>query len=151
MILTLTRIKMTPGVTLGALYLDTEFACWTLEDPVRPPGEKIPGNTAIPYGHYDIHLRPEGGMHVRYAQRFPQMHRGMLWLQNVPNFEWVYMHIGNTVRDTEGCILVGLHVYDALGSQIAYSESAYTRIYPRIAEAIEREWEPVRIEIRKAI
>ena len=105
---------------------------WTLEDPRRQ--HKVFGETRIPAGHYRLELRTEGGMSTRYAARFPNMHRGMIWLRSVPMFEWVYIHIGNTAKDTEGCILVGLAKDNDL---IVSSVAAYERIYPRIVDAIE--------------
>ena len=73
-------------------------------------------------------------MNSRYEQKFPDMHRGMIWLRRVPQFEHIYIHPGNTAADTLGCILVGTcHGEDYIGQSIA----AYRRIYSLIAEAIE--------------
>jgi hypothetical protein len=63
----------------------------------------------------------------------PDFHKGMLWLQDVPDFEDVYMHIGNYPRDTEGCILVGT---SAGSDEINSSTAFYTQFYPPIAAAI---------------
>lgn len=131
MIVTVQRNVVTPNSTIGQLVvMDKE--CFTLEDPTRKI--KVWGQTCIPAGQYVLKLRKEGGMDMRYAARFGNWHRGMLWLQDVPNFEYVYLHIGNTPADTEGCILVGSTVErDAIGG----SEAAYREIYPVIADAIE--------------
>ena len=96
---------------------------------------------------YDLKLRTEGGMSPRYAERFPKMHKGMLWLQDVPGFEWVYIHTGNRAEHTEGCLLVG---DSALNNQIregfvGQSENAYRRIYPAIADAVASEGATVEI------
>jgi hypothetical protein len=64
------------------------------------------------------------------------MHKGMLWLRDVPGFEWVYIHIGNTDDDTEGCILVG-ETIDYESGFMGRSVKAYRYIYPLIATAIE--------------
>lgn len=131
MIVTVQRKIVTPNSTIGQLSV-MGLDCFTLEDPIRKI--KVFGHTCIPAGQYVLKLRREGGMDLRYAARFGNWHRGMLWLQDVPNFEYVYLHIGNTPEDTEGCILVGAtQERDAIGE----SEVAYRQIYPVIADAIE--------------
>lgn len=82
--------------TPGVLYFEGDKFCDTLEDQVREPGVKVPGATAIPAGRYEIRLT--------YSRRFKQV---MPQLLNVPGFEGIRIHAGNTERDTEGCILVG--------------------------------------------
>lgn len=131
MIVTVQRTLATPNSTIGHLVVG-DRECFTLEDPLRKI--KVHGATAIPAGQYVLKLRRDGGMHLRYALRFGDWHRGMLWLQDVPNFEYVYLHIGNSPADTEGCILVGsTQARDFIGG----SEAAYREIYPVIADAIE--------------
>ena len=126
--------------TLGRLYVSGDarrFECFTLEDERRTL--KVRGETAIPPGTYEITLRTEGGMHARYAERFPEWHRGMVWLREVPNFKYVYIHTGNTDDDTEGCILTGaVPVVLPDGEfEIAKSSEAYKKLYLKIAAAIE--------------
>ena len=134
--LELLRLSTTEGSTIGALYADGKFECYTLEDPWQE--EKIPGNTRIPEGLYNITLRNEGGMTKRYAKRFPTIHRGMLHLIDVPGFKYVYIHIGNVDDDTEGCILVGNRpnnnqIEDGF---LGGSTPAYTSLYSRVADDI---------------
>lgn len=121
--------------TFGTLSVFGETV-WTLEDPRRR--HKVHGETRIPAGRYELRLRNEGGMTQRYAARFPDIHKGMIWLQDVPYFEWVYIHIGNTARDTEGCILVGMDS-EAEDNMILGSAAAYRKIYPLIVEAIQND------------
>jgi len=104
---------------------------FTLEDPPRE--HKVAGITRIPAGSYELRLNILGGMNQRYQQRFPNMHEGMIELLEVPMFEWVYIHIGNKPKDTEGCILVGTARSD---DYIVSSAAAYKRIYPLIVDAI---------------
>lgn len=122
--------------TIGALYEGApslqSFLCLTLED-IEREGAKVFGSTAIPRGVYELGLRTEGAMHPKYAQRFPAWHRGMIWLQDVPGFEYVYLHIGNTARDTLGCVLLGLG-YD--GVSLSHSAAVYDRIGHRITDLI---------------
>ena len=136
--LTLLRLSTSDESTLGALYINGKFNCYTLEDTKR--AAKIKGETRIPAGVYQIKLRNAGGMTKRYAKRYPDIHQGMLWLQDVEGFQWVYIHVGNKRGDTEGCILVG----DTLNNNLlkdgmtGSSGNAYQRIYPGIAKRAQR-------------
>lgn len=133
----LMRISTSSECTTGALYIDGGYECYTLEDTKRI--RKIHGETRIPDGRYEISLRNEGSMTQKYAARYGDMHRGMLWVQEVPDFNWIYIHTGNKRGHTEGCILVG----DSLNNNqigdgfISKSRDAYQRIYPKICAAIE--------------
>lgn len=126
--------------TLGVLLVNGRFRCYTLEDAVRD--HKIHGQTAIPEGHYRLTLRTAGGMNARYASKFPTIHKGMLRLRDVPGFRWVYLHIGNFIRDTEGCILVGDDPLNPDAVSPAYrvmrSTDAYLSLYNLVSTAIER-------------
>ena len=92
--------------TIGSLYLNGTYFCDTLEDTVRDhnkdgdlndPGEgKVWGRTAIPYGEYQV-----------IVNRSPKFGRALPRLLNVPHFEGILIHRGNTHHDSAGCILVG--------------------------------------------
>ena len=84
--------------TIGKLYIDGAYFCDTLEDVVRPTGVKIPGKTAIPAGTYKV----KKTMSPRFKTILPE-------ILNVPNFTGVRIHSGNTAKDTEGCLLLGLN------------------------------------------
>lgn len=84
------------GCTLGELTLDGKFFCYTMEDPVRPTGQKVPGDTAIPAGTYPVTIERSHGFRILT----PRLH-------HVPGFEGILLHPGNGPRDTRGCILVG--------------------------------------------
>lgn len=88
------REPSTAAATLGILLIDGVFACWTLEDVVRPA--KIPGETAIPSGCYDVRLS--------LSQRFQKVLPEVL---AVPGYSGIRLHAGNGAGDTEGCVLVG--------------------------------------------
>lgn len=92
--LKLIREDFTEDSTIGKLYINEVFHCYTLEDKVREV--KIKNITAIPKGKYEVI--------ISYSNRFKQM---MPLLLNVPNFQGVRIHWGNYSKDTEGCILVG--------------------------------------------
>lgn len=100
MILRVIREPSTAASTLGILLIDGVFACWTLEDVVR--AVKIPGETAIPAGRYDVRLS--------LSQRFQKVLPEVL---AVPGFTGIRIHAGNTQADTAGCLLVGrVRAYD---------------------------------------
>lgn len=102
--LTLERFGYGLTSTLGRLWIDGIEVCYTIEDERRK--SKVLAETAIPVGTYNVLLRTEGGLHEKYAKRFPKLHKGMLWLQDVPGFTYVYLHVGNTEKDSDGCPLL---------------------------------------------
>lgn len=108
------------------------FLAYTLEDEFRTA--KVFGETRIPAGTYKITLRKEGGHHERYSRKFAAIHEGMLWIQDVPGFEWILIHIGNTDDDTAGCLLVGSGV---AGATISDSTKAYKRVYQHVLAALK--------------
>ncbi|MEE0041779.1 DUF5675 family protein [Catenibacterium sp.] len=103
--LTLKRIALRPTYTIGKLYIDDVYFCDTIEDTVRDlnkngkfdNGEKkVHSKTAIPYGTYEI----KWTYSPRFKKYTPQ-------LMNVPSFEGIRVHAGNTSADTEGCLILG--------------------------------------------
>ena len=97
--LTLKRKTFLPDRTLGKLYIDGEYFCETLEDAKRD--KKIAGETCIKAGEYSIIVR----MSISFKNN-----RLMPFLQNVPEFNGVAIHSGNTPADTQGCVLVGKYI-----------------------------------------
>lgn len=132
--------RFSPGneASLGLLFVNDEFFCYTLED--QPNEPKVPGETRIPSGRYQIILRTDGGMTKRYARRF-SFHKGMLWLQDVPDFTFIYLHVGNHDDHSEGCILVGDGQVQNVTErgQVTSSVAAYTRLYEAVTNALLRE------------
>lgn len=130
------RYSSSTDSTLGMLMINGEFGCYTLEDEKREV--KVLNETRIPAGTYSMKLRTFGTHHTKYAQMFPQFHKGMLEIENVPNFTDILIHIGNTDEDTAGCLLVGdkTNNNNITSGQIMDSKKAYQRIYPKIANAI---------------
>jgi hypothetical protein len=120
--------------SIGKLYIDGVYQCYTLEDTVRV-GAKLYGKTAIPEGTYPLELRTDGTTHHRYEKQFPTIHKGTLHILDIPGYQYVLIHIGNTAADTLGCILVGLD-YGG-GDKIERSTAAYLKIYPVIAKALD--------------
>lgn len=128
--LALKRMWFTSKSTGGILEIDGEFECFTLEDKDRElekGGEKIPGQTAIPRGKYRVI--------VNFSRRFG---RALPLLLNVPQFEGIRIHAGNTDRDTEGCILVGKSAMaDYLGQSKLALEALLLKIFTALDEKKE--------------
>ena len=131
--LLLERTKSNDEATIGNLWLDGRLLWFSLEDEYRL--EKVAAETRIPAGTYQIRPRLAGGMIQRYKRRFA-WHQGMLHLQDVPGFKYVYMHVGNTDEDTAGCILVGYGA-DLRSMTIQTSVPAYTELYEKIYAAAD--------------
>lgn len=96
--LTLTRRFKGDTYTIGTLYINGVRYCDTLEDRVRdmPREPKIAGKTAVPPGRYKVIVT----MSPRFGRELPR-------LVDVPYFDGILIHRGNTHEDTAGCILVG--------------------------------------------
>jgi hypothetical protein len=137
------RFSSEEDSTSGLLFDVTDgvkFLCYTLEDEYRPMEEKVITETRILEGTYRITLRTVGGIHNKYKDRFSDIHKGTLWVRDVPNFEYILIHCGNTDEHTAGCLLVGdTQVNNQIEKDgyIGKSTQAYRRIYPPIAKALE--------------
>lgn len=94
MVITIKRLYKTDTSTIGELLINGIFECFTLEDTERKV--KIKGETAIPKGTYKVIINESN----RFKRLLPL-------LIDVPDFEGVRIHSGNSNHDTEGCILVG--------------------------------------------
>jgi hypothetical protein len=133
--LKLYRYGKTEESTGGALHVNGEFHSHTCEDGHREI--KVAGETRIPNGRYEIKLRDAGAMNIGYHERF-DFHRGMLHLQDVPEFKWVYIHPLNNHKQTEGCIGVGYTALSRGGYDIERSEAAYVDLYQLVLLALDR-------------
>lgn len=122
------RKYLTGSSTIGKLYINGVFFCYTLEDVVRET--KIAGETAIPYGKYPISL-----------YNSPKFGADTPMINNVPNFTYILIHSGNDAQDTKGCLLVGYGMKD---NYITKSREAYSDLQNLIEDAI-RSGEPVSI------
>ena len=136
------RFSSQDDSTNGLLFDITDgertFLCYTLEDEHRKT--KIMAETRVPAGTYRITLRKTGGFHGRYLKKYGDMHKGMLWVREVPGFEYILIHTGNTDEHTAGCLLVGDSQQANFGASngfVGSSTVAYKRIYPAIAKALE--------------
>jgi len=133
------RFQFGKDATNGLLFIDGKFECYTLEDEYRDV--KKMHETCIPEGEYDIIFRKVGGFHTKYTSRYGAMHKGMLWLQDVPGFEYILIHTGNTDEHTSGCLILGDTQTDldvTFNGMVGSSANAYKKMYPKVASALEK-------------
>ena len=135
------RVSSEADSTSGLVFDVTDgrkFLCYSLEDEYR--NDKVMHETRVPAGTYKILLRKEGGFHGRYVKKYGDFHKGMLHVQDVPGFEYILIHTGNTDEHTSGCLIVGDSQENnqlIKNGFIGKSVQAYKRIYTPIAEALE--------------
>ena len=129
------RHQFGKDATNGMLFIDGVFECYTLEDEVRDV--KVMSETAIPLGTYKIKFRNIGGFDTKYKARYgTTFHKGMLELQDVPNFKYILIHTGNTDEHTAGCLLLGETQQDLDMNEsgfIGHSGTAYKKMYTKVA------------------
>ncbi len=134
--LTLEREPSQDFGTYGKLYINNIFQCHTLEDVDRKleeGGTKIYGETAIPRGEYKII--------IDFSNRFK---KEMIHVLDVPGFEGIRIHAGNTNADTHGCLLLGS---GRANGHLLNSRAACNRVFEMVEAALER-GEEVTIEVK---
>ena len=87
--LTLVRYTRTEEAILGSLYLNGAFICYTLEN----------ADKAIPCGMYTV----QNSKSPKFKRELP-----LLFSSNVPQSRGIRIHRGNTAKDSQGCVLVGM-------------------------------------------
>lgn len=131
--LQLNRTYFSSEYTIGKLYIDGVYYCDTLEDTNRDVNKngkfdngekKVPGVTCIPFGEYKVTVN----VSPRFGRELPR-------LLNVPEFEGILIHRGNTAKDTAGCILVGKNTIKGMVTSSTQYEVDLTK---KIKEAIDR-------------
>lgn len=130
-----------PKYTIGSLYVDGSYFCDTLEDtdrgidssmsPADITKKKIYGKTAIPTGTYKVNLNvvspkfKDRSWAKPYGGKVPR-------LMNVPGFEGVLIHPGNTDSDTSGCILIGRNT---IVGRVTDSTATFHNLMKKLLEA----------------
>lgn len=133
--LTLKRVALRDTYTIGKLYVNGTYFCDTIEDKVRDLNKdgdlndigegKIPSLTAIPYGKYEVTLKvksPKFSLKSAYNWCNGYLPR----LINVPHFEGILIHAGNTADSSAGCIIVG---ENKIKGQVINSMETLKRLY----------------------
>jgi len=123
------RYPSAKGATLGEMFVNGVFECYTLEDEVREvPGEpvsawKIPGKTAILRGRFEVTITFS-----------PHFGCPLPLLNGVPGFTAVRIHWGNKAADTDGCVLVG---QTKEANLIYESRAAFAVLFAKIKAALD--------------
>lgn len=150
------RIALKDKYTIGHMYIDGKFVCDTLEDKVRDlnkngkfdNGEvKIPNETAIPYGTYNVTMNIQSLKYSNYA-KYPYVKKYnafMPRLQNVSSFEGILIHAGNTADHTSGCILVG---ENKIKGQVVNSQKIWTNLMDKYFWPAKLSGEKITIEMK---
>lgn len=137
------RIAKRSSYTIGKLYINGEYFCDTCEDTDRGltqymslseiKRKKIYSRTAIPTGTYDITMNV---VSPRFSTRDiykKNCNGGKLpRLLNVPGFDGVLIHIGNTAADSNGCLLVGKN---SQVGKVLNSTNTFLALYKKLSEA----------------
>jgi hypothetical protein len=131
--LLLKRIHFGETFTVGQLYEVTDYGqsplCYVLEDKYREvEGQDVKvwkeqDKTAIPKGVYDVR--------ITFSNRFQSK---LPLLLDVPGFTGIRIHTGNSSKNTEGCLLVGM-TWDGKSDWIGSSKVAMGLIMPMIERA----------------
>lgn len=139
--------------TIGRLFVNGELFCNTLEDTDRGLDQKqpltiirnrkIPNQTAIPTGTYEITLNVISPRFSKYEYYMDVCDGKLPRLLNVPGFDGVLIHVGSNANNTSGCILVG---YNKNKGQLADGKMVFAKLYDLMKDAKNRD-EKIIIEI----
>jgi hypothetical protein len=139
------RVAQGKESTLSQLYINGIFQCYLLEDKIRDV--KIAYQTAIPKGVFSLKLNTHGAKNVNYKKAFGKLHQGMIEINGLPNFSFVYIHSGNTIKDSAGCPLCGFGFRFVDGNyQVTQSVAAYKMVYPKLVALAKLETNVMIIE-----
>lgn len=140
--------------TIGNLYVNGKLFCNTLEDRDRDlkktdpmskiRSKKVYGETAIPTGKYTIAMNIKSPKYSAIAW-YANLCNGMMpRILNVPCFEGILIHPGNTALDTNGCILVGKNT---VKGKLTESKDTFAKLYKQMKAAVDK-GETIEIEIK---
>jgi len=123
------RFIFKPDWTISKVYVDGKLFCYAVEDEIR--SVKVKGETAIPKGVY-----PLG---TRWSPKFSGAYNHeMIWVKDVPNFEFILIHWGNTDDDTDGCLIVGDKIGVVKGQEgVLNSRATYLKLYNKVIDKIK--------------
>ena len=138
------RIALKETYTIGKLYINGVYQCDTLEDKVRDYNkdgdlndlneQKVYGETAIPYGKYEVTLKVQSPKYSKLAT-YSWCNGYLPRLLNVPHFDGILIHSGNVAEHSHGCLLVG---ENKVKGKVLNSMVTLKRIYPLLKQASDR-------------
>lgn len=123
--LSVNRFICEPDWTMGKFYEDEKMTGYTMEDEIR--NVKIKGETAIWGGKYKLESRFSPKFSYKFYwnrktekllwfmdyNKLPKIQKAdfaphlLFWITNVPKFDYILIHWGNTDDDTDGCLIIG--------------------------------------------
>ena len=152
--LTLKRIAKRDTYTIGRLYINGEYFCDTLEDKDRGlkqsmslseiKAKKVYGKTAIPAGEYEITLHIISPKYSKKPWFVKLCGAKMPRILNIPGYDGVLIHEGNSDKDTCGCVLVGKNT---VVGKVLESKNTFAKLYP-ILKAASDKGERITINIK---
>lgn len=115
--------------TISRVYIDDKLFCFAIEDEKRTT--KVKGETCIPDGIYNLS--------TRWSPKFSSTYNhDMIWVKDVPNFEYILVHWGNTDDDTDGCLIVGAKIGIVKGQDaVLSSRDTYLKLYTKVIDKIK--------------
>ena len=117
--LTLIRDCKCSDAIMGKLYFNGGLVCYTLEN----------RNKAVPAGLYAV----EVSQSPKFKRKLP-----LIWNANVPADRGIRIHVGNTVKDSSGCVLVGMnrkvHPLDCRLEESANAETMVTMLCHNVCQ-----------------
>lgn len=148
-------LKENSDSTTSEVFLDGVKSFYSIEDEAREV--KIKGETRVPSGVRNLALRfspkfsneylanPDGSFQIVRAktasneQKVTWKPHQLIWVKDVPDFEYVLVHWGNTDDDTDGCLVIGMSI-GKVGEQdaVLQSRACYEKYYPLIAKEVEK-------------
>jgi len=131
------RVYHTNETTLGIMSIDSKPYAFVIED--EPREFKVKGETRIPAGKYKLALRKvESPLTLKYRKLFPWF-TWHIQLMDVPDFKYVYVHIGNDEGDSDACQVIGFNAHikkaDFRNSQ---SREAYKEFYEKVTPLLQQ-------------
>lgn len=148
MLLWIDEIATTPNSTASKLLIDGRFFCFVIEDGHRH--RKVKHETRIPHGLYPVQKATTGRFYEKYKKQYG--HEFSIYVDNVPGFSGILIHIGNSVKDTSGCPLVNRNIGLGTDGNFSGTDSAsvYRQLYSLVAAAFER-GETVMLKVTRAV
>lgn len=139
--------------TVGRIYIDDVYFCNSLEDRDRGlkqtdslefiKSRKVFAETAIPKGVYKVAMNITSPKYSAVAWYWKLCQGKMPRLLNVPGFEGILIHPGNSALDSAGCLLVGRNT--KVG-QLTESKATFEKLYKKMKAAYDK-GEEITIEI----
>jgi len=143
--LTVLRYYDDGQTTLGLMFVNEKFFCYTLEDTYRE--EKVSGRTRIPSGEYKIDFRKEETPLTLKYRETRDWFKYHIEIRDVPGFTGIYIHSGSNHSHTDGCLLVADSLYAGDDKKSIFnSRSTFEKIYKTIKPKLEK-GEKMRIKI----